>query len=409
MKNPGKLKSRTPISRRRFINNAVAGTAVIGMRPLNGLFASEYQDRARWPLNASGFRFHVIGQAHIDPVWLWPWSEGISVVHSTFRSALDRMKETPDFTFTASSAQFYQWIAENDPQMLEEIRIRVEEGRWNIVGGWWVEPDVNIPSGEALVRQGLYGQLTFQKLLGHRATVAFNPDSFGHANTLPQIFKKQGMENYVFMRPMPGEKNIPADLFWWESPDGTRVLAYRIPISYNDSRSVRGRIEQVLVQLKDQPFKAFMSYFGAGDHGGGATKENIASIREIQAEKGAPVLLFSTPDRYFREMRDDRSLNLPTVKDDLQHHAVGCYTAESEIKKGNRASESALVTAEKIAAIGSSVWGFKYPGPELEASLEACPVSAIPRQSGRYLSSRAFADCARGIWFCTRYCTSDYV
>ena len=145
MNNPRKQKSRTPISRRRFINNAVAGTAVIAMSHVNGLIASEYQDKAGWPANSSRFRFHVIGQAHIDPVWLWPWSEGISVVHSTFRSALDRMKETPDFTFTASSAQFYQWIAENDPQMLEEIRMRVEEGRWNIVGGWWVEPDVNIP------------------------------------------------------------------------------------------------------------------------------------------------------------------------------------------------------------------------------------------------------------------------
>ena len=88
----------------------------------------------------------MIGQAHIDPVWLWPWSEGISVVHSTFRSALDRMNETPDFCFTASSAQFYQWVAENDPEMLAEIRKRVEEGRWNIVGGWWVEPDMNIPA-----------------------------------------------------------------------------------------------------------------------------------------------------------------------------------------------------------------------------------------------------------------------
>ncbi len=111
-----------------------------------------------------------------------------------------------------------------------------------------------------------------------------------------------------------------------------------------------------------------MSFYGAGDHGGGATKENIASIREIQAEKGAPTLLFSTPEQYFREMRGDRNLKLPTVIDDLQHHAVGCYTAESEIKKGNRASEAALVTAEKIAALGSFIWGFNYPGQELAAA-----------------------------------------
>jgi alpha-mannosidase len=220
---------------------------------------------------------------------------------------------------------------------------------------------MNIPAGEAMVRQGLYGQLTLQRLLGHRATIAFNPDSFGHTGTLPQIIKLQGMENYVFMRPGPKEKTIPADMFWWEGPDGSRVLTYRIPISYTDSRSVRTRVEQVLTQFKDQPFRTFMTYYGAGDHGGGATKENIASIKEIQAEDGAPTLLFSTPEKYFEEIRNDNSINLPVIRDDLQHHAVGCYTAEADIKKYNRLSETALVTAEKISALGSVIWEFKYP------------------------------------------------
>ncbi len=365
MKNRGRSKASKLISRRTFINGAFAGSAVMTLGPISGIIAERNQENTGWPSGASKTRIHLIGHAHIDPVWLWPWSEGISVAHSTFRSALDRMNETPDFKFTASSAQLYQWVAENDPAMLEEIKKRVSEGRWNIVGGWWVEPDVNIPSGESMVRQGLYGQLTFEKLFGKKATVAFNPDSFGHTATLPQIIKLQGMENYVFMRPGPHEKNIPAAMFWWESPDGTRVLTYRIPISYNDTRSVRSRTGQVIEQMKDQPFKTYMSYYGAGDHGGGATKENINSIHEIQSEKEAPVVLFSTPELYFEEMRSNESLQFPTVKDDLQHHAVGCYTAESEIKKGNRLSEAALVTAEKIASIGSTVWGFTYPGKEL--------------------------------------------
>ncbi len=354
-------KERKIITRRSFLNKAAAGTAGIAFVPLMKNPLSLKQTTGKWPSEAGKYRFHLIGQAHIDPVWLWPWSEGIAVVHSTFRSALDRMNETPDFTFTASSAQFYQWVSENDPDMLLEIRKRVDEGRWNVVGGWWVEPDMNIPCGEAMVRQGLYGQLTLQRLLGHRATVAFNPDSFGHTGTLPQIIKLQGMENYVFMRPGPKEKTIPADMFWWEGPDGSRVLTYRIPISYNDSRSVRTRVEQVLTQFKDQPFRTFMTYYGAGDHGGGATKENIASIEEIQAEDGAPTLLFSTPENYFKEIRNDNSLNLPVIKDDLQHHAVGCYTAEADIKKYNRLSETALVTAEKISALGSVIWDYKYP------------------------------------------------
>ncbi len=200
--------SKASLSRRDFINRTAAGTAMIAFAPVNTLLAGNADGKSSWPANASEYRFHMIGHAHIDPVWLWPWSEGMAVVHSTFRSALDRMNETPDFAFIASSAQFYQWVAENDPEMLAEIKKRVEEGRWNIVGGWWVEPDVNIPGGEAMVRQGLYGQKTFQRLLGRKAKIAFNPDSFGHAGTLPQIFNLQGMKHYAFMRPVHTKKTF---------------------------------------------------------------------------------------------------------------------------------------------------------------------------------------------------------
>ncbi len=358
---PGKGKN---ITRRDFLNRAAAGTAVIAIAPITGLVSEKGLAKDSWPSDASKYRFHMIGHAHIDPVWLWPWSEGLAVVHSTFRSALDRMNENQEFKFTASSAQFYQWVSENDPAMLKEIRQRVDEGRWNIVGGWWIEPDVNIPSGEALVRQGLYGQLTLQHLLGHKAKVAFNPDSFGHTGTLPQILKLQGMENYVFMRPGIKEKSLPEDIFWWEGADGSRVLTYRIPISYNENGSLRNRVEQVMTQFREQPVKNVMTYYGAGDHGGGATRENIASIEELKKDREGPAVFFSTPENYFRELRKENISDLPVVNDDLQHHSVGCYTAEAEIKKANRASESAMVTAEKISAVGMMAWGAKYPKQE---------------------------------------------
>jgi alpha-mannosidase len=325
------------------------------------------QSSAPWPADAASYRFHMIGQAHIDPVWLWPWREGLAVVHSTFRSALDRMKENPDFAFTASSAQFYEWVAENDPDMLREIRQRVEEGRWGVVGGWWVEPDVNIPSGESLVRQGLYGQLTLRRLVGRAAKVAYNPDSFGHPGTLAQILKLQGMNEYVFMRPMPREKTLPANLFWWEAPDGTRVLAYRIPISYNDEGAVRGRLEQILRDLKP-PEKALMAFYGAGDHGGGATKVNLSSIAEIQKQPGAPQVVYSTPEKYFAEVRQGSLESVPVVTGDLQHHSVGCYTAESAMKKANRSTEIAMLSAEKLAAIGALAWGAQYPKDEFTSA-----------------------------------------
>lgn len=320
----------------------------------------------QWPAEAAGFRLHMIGNAHIDSPWLWPLSETNSVVHSTFRSALDRLKDDPQVTMTASSSQFYEWIAESDPAMLAEIRARVKEGRWELVGGWWVEPDVNMPSGESLIRQGLYGQRTLKKLFGRIATVGYNPDSFGHNGNVPQILRLEGMRDYVFMRPGPPEKQLPSNLFWWQGIDGTKALTFRIPLAYNDSGDVRDHMLKEIQLLHGQSERDGMEFYGIGDHGGGPTKANIRSIHRIQGEKGAPQLLFSTPDRYFAEVRRDGvTANLPVVTGDLQHHSVGCYTAGSELKKLNRATESDLITAEKIAVIGSAVWGANYPKQDL--------------------------------------------
>ena len=363
MKNNSKSND-SKLSRRAFIGRTAAGTAAIAISPVGSVFGGINQQMS-WPANAKDIKFHMIGHAHIDPVWLWPWTEGVSIVHSTFQSALDRMNENPDFCFISSSAQFYHWVAQNDPEMMEKIKKRVQEGRWNIIGGWWVEPDVNIPSGEAMVRQGLYGQKTFERLFGRIATIAFNPDSFGHTSTLPQIIKKQGMNHYMFMRPGPHEKTLPADLFWWQGLDGTKVLTYRIQQSYNDSTLNGERMKKVVEYAADQPVKSFMYFFGAGDHGGGATKENMKSIATLKTENGAPAIFYSTPERYFKDIDADKNLNLPVVNDDLQHHAPGCYTAESEIKKGNRQSEAALVVAEKMVAIGAHAWGANYPKKEL--------------------------------------------
>ena len=176
-------------------------------------------------------KLHMIGHGHIDPVWLWRWQEGYQEAKATFRSALDRMKEYPEFKFIGSSAALYEWIEENDPAMFEEIKERVQEGRWSLVGGWWVEPDCNIPSGESYVRHALYGQRYFQAKFRKKATVGFNPDSFGQTGC-SQILKKSGLDYYVFMRPQPNEKGLPSRVFWWEAPDGSRVLCFHIPYEY---------------------------------------------------------------------------------------------------------------------------------------------------------------------------------
>lgn len=326
------------------------------------------QSADSWQPQAPQYCFHMIGNAHIDAPWLWPWPEAMSVVLSTFRSALDRMNEDPDFNFTASSAQFYEWVAQADPKMMDEIRTRVKEQRWDVVGGWWVEPDVNIPNGESLVRQGLYGQEVFQRLFGRQAEVAFKPDAFGHPGTLPQILKLQGMHSFVFLRPLINEKTLPGPLFWWQSPDGSRVLAYRIPIAYNggaSDTSVFNRLHEIIAAYPG-PLQDLMAFYGAGDHGGGATRISINSIHDIQKQSGAPRLLFSTPAHYFKEV--GKLQDLPTVADELQHVAVCCYTAEADIKKSNRAAEAALATGEKMAVLASVLAGSQYPSAELTAS-----------------------------------------
>ncbi len=323
------------------------------------------QSTTPWPPDAPQHKLYMIGNAHIDIPWLWPWQEAMDVGLSTFRSALDRMNEFSDFKFTASSAQLYEWAASADPEMIAQIRRRVAEGRWDVVGGWGIEPDVNIPSGESLIRQGLYGQRLFQQLLGRPARVGYNPDSFGHPGTLPQILKLEGMKAYTFMRPASQEKNLPGDLFWWQGADGTRILTYRIPYSYGITGDVQDRMHDFVTKLQE-PTKDLMFFYGAGDHGGGPARDTIHSIQDVQKQPGAPQIVFSTPDTYFADVA--KLKDLPVVDDDLQHHSVGCYTAVSAIKKDNRTAEAALTTGEKMAALANVLVGFPYPKGDLTAA-----------------------------------------
>ncbi|MCU0509502.1 MAG: glycosyl hydrolase-related protein [Anaerolineae bacterium] len=306
----------------------------------------------------------MIGNAHVDPVWLWRCEEGCHEVMASFRSALDRMNEDPDFIFTASSAAFYAWVEQISPAMFEEIRRRVDEGRWEIVGGWWVEPDCNIPHGESFCRQALYGQRYFMEKFGRIARVGYNPDSFGHAGSLPQILKKSGLDYYIFMRPSRQEKGLPGLTFWWESDDGSRVLAYRIPYEYGTKpEDIDRHVERCAAELRP-PHTEIMVFYGVGNHGGGPTQRNIASVRRLNDDPRLPRLVFSRTDEYFASV-ESQGLPLPVVHDDLQHHAVGAYSAHSGIKAWNRRAERMLMTAEKFCALASVLTQSPYPADEL--------------------------------------------
>ncbi|HEX5013350.1 MAG TPA: glycoside hydrolase family 38 C-terminal domain-containing protein [Candidatus Limnocylindrales bacterium] len=307
---------------------------------------------------------HLIGNSHIDPVWLWQWPEGYQEIRATFRSALDRMKEYPEFIFTCDSVAYYEWVEEIDPEMFEEIRERVAEGRWEVVGGWWVEPDCNLPGGESFVRQALLGQRFFLEKFGRIATVGYNVDPFGHNAMLPQLLRRSGMDSYVFMRPGPHELKLPAPVFWWQSPDGSRVLAYRLPHEYCAPREDLGyHLDKSIAQLPER-WNEMMAFYGVGNHGGGPTRENLDSIRQLDAAGAMPHLRHSTPAAFFAEARAGGDA-IPVYADELQHHAVGCYSAHSGIKRWMRRTENELATAEAWAAIGNTVCGRAYPHAEL--------------------------------------------
>src|SRR5271166_5159076 len=171
--------------------------------------------------------FHLTGNAHIDAAWLWPWTETVDVVKRTFGTALQLMNEYPNYTFTQSAAAYNEWIAEKYPEMNAEIKRRIKEGRWEIVGGMWVEPDLNIPDGESTARSLLIGKRWFQKEYGVDVHIGWNPDSFGYNWQLPQIYKKSGVDYFVTQKMAWNDTNqLPFKLFWWESPDGSKVLTY---------------------------------------------------------------------------------------------------------------------------------------------------------------------------------------
>ncbi|AZN40126.1 alpha-mannosidase [Paenibacillus albus] len=314
-------------------------------------------------------RIHMIGNAHLDPVWLWQWQEGYAEIKATFRSALDRMKEFPDFIFTCAGAAYYEWVEENAPEMFEEIRERVKEGRWVIVGGWWIQPDCNLPSGESFARHSLYSQRYFKEKFGVTANVGYNVDSFGHHGMLPQILKKSGMDYYVFMRPGQHEKEMDKDLFWWQSADGSRVMTFRIPFSYGNWWKTGDAVVEktrAVAALADEHGHGYMNFYGVGNHGGGPTIANLHSVHKLQEELGADRIALSSPNRYFAEMSEMYSDTIPVHSDDLQHHASGCYSTHSESKADNRRSEHRLLTSEKFSTLAHQLLALPYPSQKLQ-------------------------------------------
>lgn len=317
---------------------------------------------------------HLIGNAHLDPAWLWRWQEGYAEALTTFRSALDRMKEYDAYVFTCAGASCYSWVEKTDPAMFEEIRQRVKEGRWVIVGGWWVQPDCNLPCGESFVRHALYSQRYFESRFGVTAQVGYNVDSFGHNAMLPQILKQSGMSGYIYMRPSPSPEYrsdaepekyypFPDNAFLWEGPDGSRIPTYRIPRGYGSGGSdYAARKSERLAELADQQDLPQMSFYGVGNHGGGPTAENLTALDDLIERTPDNRYVFSSPNEYFAQLPVEK---LKVLKDDLQNHASGCYTAVMKVKELNRKAEEKLISAEIFTSM-AKLLGLPIQTPDLE-------------------------------------------
>jgi alpha-mannosidase len=333
----------------------------------------------------------MIGNAHIDPVWLWRWPEGYQKVRATFRSAVERMREYPEFVFTSDSVAQYAWVEESEPELFEEIRRLVAEGRWEIAGGWWVEPDCNLPCGESFVRQALYGQRWLHERFGRIATVGSNIDSFGHNATLPQILRSSGVDTYLFLRPGAHELRLPASGFWWRSPDGSRVLAYRVPHQYQTpGTGLDEHVAAVLAELPDG-FDELACLYGVGNHGGGPTRANLDSIRRMAASGEPAPMACSTARRFFGRLLE-RDGELPEVAGELQHHAVGCYSAHAGVKRWNRRAENLLLAAEKWAAVAGVVAGQPPATAELSHAWKQVLFNQFHDTLGGTAIERAYED-----------------
>jgi len=328
--------------------------------------------------------FHMIGNAHLDPAWMWQWDEGMEAFLATCRSALDRMEETPGFTFTCSSAAHYRWMEEADPELFERVRRQVHQGRWAIAGGWWTQADCNLPSGEGFVRQALLGQRYFLERFGTTARTGYSPDAFGHALGLPQLLARSGLTGYIFCRPDPTELQLPSPLVRWHGPNGSSVLAYRVPFHYNMyETSVPKKVGDLMAALgRPSPLTAgghtlrsfgpeWMLFYGVGNHGGGPTREHIAQILALDSDPAMPKLAFSSPDRFFQQVATNgKAWHIPDWRDDFQLNAPGCYSAHSGIKRLNRQSEHLLMAAERTASLASILIGDPYPAGELRRAWE---------------------------------------
>lgn len=293
---------------------------------------------------------HLIFNAHLDPVWLWPWTAGVDECLNTCYTMCDTLDRHPDIIFTRGEAWVYEQVRRHDPALFRRIVQHVRAGRWSVVGGWWIQPDCNLPGIEGLHQQIALGRAWFEKHLGVFPRIGYNVDSFGHTAALPDILAAHGQHSYVFMRPMDHEAVFPSRVFRWRGrPGGKTVTAFHIAHGYcTIFPPTLGHIEGALAPLPNGVTHT-MCFLGVGDHGGGPNEHMIAWCRENRHAIPGVTLEFSSPERFFRALAPQMR-HLPLVTGELQMHAIGCYSVHRPVKLGVRRAENFLAQARRALA-----------------------------------------------------------
>ena len=308
---------------------------------------------------AKSYTVHCVAHAHLDMDWMWGYHETAAIVTGTFRTMLNLMKEYPDFIFSQSQAATYDLVKKFDPDMFDEIKERVKEGRWEFAGSTWVELDKNLPSGESMARHILYSKRFLNEEFGlpyDSINNDFHPDSFGHSAAIPEIFRQGGIKYFYHCRGVDGPF-----LYRWQSESGAEIITCNEPLWYNDL------IRPIYLSLipkfcRDYGVKDFMKIYGVGDHGGGPTRKDIERIIDMQSWPVAPTLIFSTYHAFFDAIAPYKD-NFPVIKGELGPTFTGCYTSESRIKTANRIAEDHLVNSEAINAMSViEAGGKRYRG-----------------------------------------------
>ncbi len=332
------------------------------------------------PLNKGGLggvfppKISLIGHAHLDMAWLWSIDETWSAAQRTFESVLKLQEQFPELTFCHSTPALYAWIEQHRPDLFTAIQQQVNKGHWEIVGGMWIEPELNLISGESIVRQILYGQHYVLEKFGQISKIAWLPDSFGFCATLPQFLKLGGIEYFVTQKLRWNDTTqFPYSAFLWQSPDGTKIFSLMsAPIGEGIDPIKMANYSCEWQQQTSIENALWLP--GVGDHGGGPTRDMLEVAQRWQQSPFFPQLEFTTALNYLLEISTQQPVtssltSFPTWKDELylEFHR-GCYTTHADQKLWNRRCEHLLYEAELFAAFANITTKIPYPKAELEAA-----------------------------------------